>query len=246
MPKTPIPVDVADGLGVVDVLGNEAASVLYLSGDPVWLHAYDNHGSVGELAARAGRAAPRPRELSVLRDHLADPGFRVDKRTGDVTGLLIEPLRPLLRLLQRGRYLVSARTMTRNLAIHDRHDREWIPWYLGYGPGEVLLATGRWPPRDPGTVAEYREMIKKGARPAAVAVGPFHGSARYLLDGHHKIGGYLQERVRPVVVEIVPSEPHPLLRELFEALVPESARDEFRDALRYWDPGSPPPDGFLA
>jgi hypothetical protein len=247
MPQAPIPVDVPDGLGVIDVLGNEAASVLYLSGDPVWLHAYDNHGSVGELAARAGRATPRPQELSVLRDYLADPGLRVDKRTGDPYGLQIEPLRPLLRLLQRGRYLVSARTMTRNLAIHDRHDREWIPWYLGhdgYGPDEVLLATDRWPPRDPGTVAQYRERIKKGARPAAVAVGPFRGTARYLLDGHHKIGGYLQARVRPVVAEIVPTEPHPLPRELFEALLPDSARDEFRDALRYWDPGDPPPDGY--
>jgi hypothetical protein len=236
MSQAPVPVEVPDGLGIVDVLGTEMASVLYLSGDPVWLHAYDNHGSVGELAARAGPAAPRPEELGMLRDHLADPGLRIDRRSGEVRGLEVEPLRPLLRLLQRGRYLVSTRTMSRQLVVHPRYGEDnWIAWYLGYGAAETLLATDRWPPRDPVTVMEYRERIAKGIRPAAVAVGPFEGSARYLIDGHHKLGGYLQARVPPVVVEIVPAEPHPLSRDLFGALVPASARDEFRDALWYWE-----------
>ncbi|MET7417655.1 hypothetical protein [Dactylosporangium sp. NPDC005555] len=255
-PVAPLTVDVTDGLGVVEVLGNDAASVLYLSGTPVWVHAYDCHGSVGELAARAGDAgwdASRPAGLSALRDWLAEPGLLVERgRRGRwpvdrVHGLRIEPLLPLLRLFCSGRYLVSARTMSPTVTVFDRVDADWFGWYPGYGSGfddeEYILATDRWPPPGLGTVEEHRARIARGIRPALVAAGPPGGAGRYLLDGHHKLAAYRKARVRPLVIDIVPAVARPLPKALFADLLPAPARGEFRHALRDWESDGPPPDG---
>ncbi|WP_327008306.1 hypothetical protein OHA72_14245 [Dactylosporangium sp. NBC_01737] len=252
-PAEPLTVDVTDGLGVVEVLGNDAASVLYLSGAPVWVHAYDCHGSVGELAARAGDAgwdAPRPAELGALRDWLAEPGLRVERgRRGAapldrVHGLRVEPLLPLLRLFCNGRYLVSARTMSLAVTVFDRVEADWFAWYSGYrDDDDYILATDRWPAPGLGTVEEHRARIARGIRPALVAVGPPGGAGRYLLDGHHKLAAYRKARVRPLVIDIVPAEPRPLPKALFADLLPERARGEFSQALDGWRWGGPPPDG---
>ncbi|MEV4509448.1 hypothetical protein AB0K00_10875 [Dactylosporangium sp. NPDC049525] len=249
----PLTVDVADGLGVVEVLGNAMASVLYLSGAPVWVHAYDCHGSVGELAARAGNAgwdAPRPAELSALRDWLSEPGLRVERaRRGPapadrVHGLRAEPLLPLLRLFCNGRYLVSARTMSPKVTVFDRVEADWFGWYPGYrDEDDSILATDRWPPPGMGTIEEHWARIAKGIRPALVAVGPPGGAGRYLLDGHHKLAAYRKARVRPLVIDIVPAEPRPLPKALFADLLPERARGEFSQALDGWHWDGPPPDG---
>ncbi|GAA3750991.1 hypothetical protein GCM10022225_39200 [Plantactinospora mayteni] len=102
------PIEVRSGAGVVELLGNGFASVLYLRGKPARLAAYDCHGSVGQLAARSTWQTVRPEELDALRDWLADPGPRVNRRTGEVRGLRTEALEPFSRLLARGRYVVTA------------------------------------------------------------------------------------------------------------------------------------------
>ena len=249
----PLAVDVSDGLGVIEVLGNDSASVLYLSGAPVWVHAYDCHGSVGELAARAGAAgwdAPRPAELSALRDWLAEPGLMVERGgrgrwpVDRVHGPLIEPLLPLLRLFNRGRYLVSARTMSPTVTVFDRVEADWFGWYPDpHDEDEYILATDRWPPPGLGTIEEHRARIARGIRPALVTTGPPGGAGRYLLDGHHKLAAYRKARVRPLVIDIVPAEPRPLPKALFADLLPATARGEFSQALNGWQWGGPPPDG---
>jgi hypothetical protein len=236
-------VEVPDGLGVVEVLGNDFASVLYLRGEPARLHTYDCEGSVGQLAARAGWGGSRPGELDALRDWLAEPGLRVDRRTREVSGPLLPGLQPFLRLLCRGRYRVSAYAVPwRELRVAGLAGRDVFPWYFPLD-GDPLVATGGWPPPDGETVRAYRHRIAKGGRPAAVVVSPPGGSVRYLLDGHHKLAAYRAERVPAVLVEITPAQPVPLPRKVFAALLEESHRDRFARTLADWRWFGPPPDG---
>jgi hypothetical protein len=240
--RTLTEVEVADGLGVVEVLGNDFASVLYLRGEPAWLHAADCQGSVGQLAGWAGS---RPGELDALRDWLAEPGLRVDRRSGDVRGPLLPALQPFLRLLTWGRYRVSAYTLPwRELWVADFAGRDVFPWYWPV-QGDALVATGGWPPPDAATVHAYRQRIAKGTRPAAVVVSPPGGSVGYLLDGHHKLAAYGAQRVPALLIEITPARPVPLPRKVFAAILQESHREQFARALEDWRWFGPPPDGAV-
>ncbi|MEO3742453.1 hypothetical protein [Plantactinospora sp. B5E13] len=192
------PIDVRDGVGVVDVLGNSFASLLYLRGD---------------------------------------------RRSGEVHGLLVEPLEPFTRLLARGRYVVtvSAPKWSETVVV-DPGKRGVRSWYLPLD-GDAIITTGPWPPPDGTTVAAYRGRIANGVRPAAVTISPAGGEVRYLLDGHHKLAAYAAERVRPLLIGLTRQEPTPLPRDLFVDVLPGHLRESFRHTLGDWWDGGPPPDG---
>lgn len=240
------PIDVRTGGGVVELLGNDFASVLYLRGEPARLHAYDCRGSVAQLAARSTWETVRPDELDALRDWLTDPGLRVDRRSGAVSGLRIESLEPFTRLLARGRYAVTATAPAwAETVVVDPGEHGVASWYWPV-QGDAIVTTGPWPPPDQATVAAYRRRIAEGSRPAAVAIGPAGREVRYLLDGHHKLAAYQAERVRPLIIELIPEEPAPLPRDLFAGLLPAHVRERFRHTFGDWRHGGPPPDGLNA
>ncbi|MBE1485321.1 hypothetical protein [Plantactinospora soyae] len=238
------PIEVRVGAGVVELLGNDFASLLYLRGEPARLHAYDCRGSVAQLAARSTWETVRPDELDALRDWLADPGLRVDRRSGAVRGLLVEPLEPFTRLLAPGRYVVSATAAPwAETVVVDPGEHGVRSWYWPV-EGAAIVPTSPWPPPDRATVAAYRDRIAKGVRPAAVAIGPAGRDVRYLLDGHHKLAAYQAERVRPLIIELAPEAVSPLPRELFAGLLPEHVRERFSHTFDDWRHGGPPPDGL--
>ena len=91
---------------------------------------------------------------------------------------------------------------------------------------EKLVRLGLDPRFDEATVAAYRRRIAAGSRPAAVALAPVPGpgDVLYLLDGHHKIRAYEQERAVPRLIVIAPQRPRPLRRDEFTALLAEPGR----------------------
>ncbi|MEU6298085.1 hypothetical protein [Streptomyces erythrochromogenes] len=205
-------VDVPDGHGVIEVVGDERGSLLLLAGDPAVLEAGDGCGSVGRLAARAGTGGPGLAEVKYLTEWLGAPGVLPDPRTGQAPPPDPERLRPLLSLLAPGRYVMTAGLAPHDLRVvhpraHQVHGR--------YAEEELaLVTTDAWPPRDHRAVRAYGEHIRAGgALPALVALFPTaHSSVGYLLDGHHKLAAYEREGVGPLVVRLFPQEPRTVRR----------------------------------
>ncbi|MER7734589.1 hypothetical protein ABTX80_27220 [Streptomyces erythrochromogenes] len=205
-------VDVPDGDGVIEVVGDERGSLLLLAGDPAVLEAGDGCGSLGRLAVRAGTGGPGLAEVKYLTEWLGAPGVLPDPRTGQAPPPDPECLRPLLSLFAPGRYVMTAGLAPCDLrVVHPRarqvHGR--------YGEEELaLVTTDAWPPRDHRAVRAYGERIRAGgALPALVALFPTAGSGvGYLLDGHHKLAAYEREGVDPLVVRLFPQEPRTVRR----------------------------------
>lgn len=204
MPTNPVAVvcEVLDGLGIIEVTGDEGASLLLLGGRPVLMEGNDGLGSVGWLAARAtGPDAPGTAEVKALTQWLAAPELAVDPGTGHVRPPDPERLRPLLRLLAPGRYAMTAARAPHLLRlVHPRpgHVESWYP-----DEELALLTTDRWPPSDTAAVHGYLRRIRAGARPALVALRPTEDSiAAYLLDGHHKLAAYREAGIRPLLLTL--------------------------------------------
>ncbi|MFF3213082.1 hypothetical protein ACFYYB_20710 [Streptomyces sp. NPDC002886] len=214
--------EVPDGLGLIEVTGDDGASLLLLGGRPSVLEGSDCCGSVGWLASRAtGPGAPTPAEAKALTAWLAAPELVADPLTGDFPPPDPERLRPLLSLLAPGRYTMTAAAAPHPLrVVHPRaeHVESW------YADEELaLLTTDHWPPPDRGAVRTYAGRIRAGDRPALVALSPAADSiAAYLLDGHHKLEAYRQAGIQPVIIRLTPVAPAPFrlqdcepLREVF-------------------------------
>ncbi|MEV6682807.1 hypothetical protein AB0N09_38985 [Streptomyces erythrochromogenes] len=223
-------VDVPDGHGVIEVIGDEGGSLLLLAGDPAVLEANDGRGSMGWLAARAGGGGPGLAEVKYLTEWLAAPGLVPDSRTGRAEPPDPECLRPLLSLLAPGRYVMTAGLAPHHLrVVHPA--RRVHGWYAE--EELALVTTDAWPPRDHRAVRGYGERIRAGgALPALVVLFPTAGSSvGYLLDGHHKLAAYEREGVSPLVIRLAPQEPRPFGRRDLDR-----ARAAFAD-------GAPRPEG---
>lgn len=201
--------EVPDGLGLIEVTGDDGASLLLLGGRPAVLEGSDCCGSIGWLASRAtGPGAPTTAEAKALTAWLAAPELAVDPLSGNFLPPDPERLRPLLSLLAPGRYTMTAATAPQPLrVVHPRaeHVERW------YADEELaLLTTDHWPPPDRDAVRTYVRRIRAGERPALVALSPAEDSiAAYLLDGHHKLEAYHQARIQPLVIRLTPIGPAP-------------------------------------
>ncbi|MFF3723839.1 hypothetical protein ACFYYM_15910 [Streptomyces erythrochromogenes] len=213
-PPVPLSVciDVPDGHGIIEVVGDEGGSLLLLAGDPAVLEANDGCGSMGWLAARAGPGGPGLAEVKYLTEWLGAPGLVPDPRTGRAEPPDPECLRPLLSLLAPGRYVMTAGLAPHHLRVVRPHARQVRGWYAE--EELALVTTDAWPPRDHRTVRGYGDRIRAGgALPALVALFPTAGSSvGHLLDGHHKLAAYEREGVSPLVIRLAPQEPRPLRR----------------------------------
>src|SRR5690242_12147818 len=146
-PFPAVEVDVVDGEGVIEVVGDCEASMLLLVGDVAAVGGDNSFGSVDMLAARAGPNAIRSGEVKALVEWLAEPDLNLDVVWGRAVPPPPERLRPLLRLLRPGRYVMTARVPHQRPHVVDRHVAHW------YDDGEsVLMPTDHWPPRDHVTV----------------------------------------------------------------------------------------------
>ncbi|MER5486279.1 hypothetical protein ABT024_24135 [Streptomyces sp. NPDC002812] len=209
MPSDPVVCEVPDGLGLIEVTGNDGASLLLIGGRPAQLEGSDCCGSIGWLASRAtGQDAPTPAEAKALTAWLAAPELAADPLTGNVPPPDPERLRPLLSLLAPGRYAMTAATAPHPLRlVHSRsgHVESW------YADEELaLLTTDHWPPPDRDAVRAYVRRIRAGARPALVALSPAEDAlTAYLLDGHHKLEAYRQAGIQPLIIRLTPVDPAP-------------------------------------
>lgn len=204
--------DVPDGHGVIEVIGDDGGSLLLLGGDPAVLEANDGCGSVGWLAARAGTGGPGLAEVKYLTEWLSAPGLVPDPRTGRAEPPDPECLRPLLSLLAPGRYVMTAALAPHPLRVVHPRARQVQSWYSD--EELALVTTDTWPPRDHRAVRGYGDRIRAGGTlPALVALFPTAGSCvGYLLDGHHKLAAYERAGTPPMVIRLTPQEPRPFRR----------------------------------
>ncbi|MFE4258700.1 hypothetical protein [Streptomyces sp. NPDC056883] len=85
MPTDSVVCEVPEGLGLIEVTGNDGASLLLIGGRPAQLEGSDCCGSIGWLASRAtGQDAPTPVEAKALTAWLA--AFRAKGRPRDRVG----------------------------------------------------------------------------------------------------------------------------------------------------------------
>src|SRR6185312_10423485 len=194
-PRATVEIDVVAGAGVIEVVGDDDASMLLLFGDVAGLGGDDSWGSVALLAARAGPDVVRSGEVKALVQWLAEPDLSVDTIDGRCVPPSPDRLGPLLRLLRPGRYVMTAYIPARPPHTVAKGVTHW------YDVAETaLIPTDSWPPPDRDTVRRYQAHIESGRRfqPALVELSPLPTSPiGYLLDGHHKLAAYQQARRRP-------------------------------------------------
>lgn len=205
----PVVCEVPDGLGLIEIAGDDGASLLLLGGRPVLLEGSDFYGSLGWLASRAtGPGAPTTTETKELTAWLAAPELAVDPLTGSFLPPDPERLRPLLSLLAPGRYTMTAAPAPHPLRLVHPSSGHIDRWYAD--EELALLTTDHWPPPDREAVRGYVRRIRAGARPALVALRPAEDSiAAYLLDGHHKLEAYHQAGIQPLIISLTPVVPEP-------------------------------------
>jgi hypothetical protein len=199
-----VSVDVADGEGFIEVVGDAAGSMLLLAGDPLAVGGSDGSGSIGMLAGLAGVGAPTPAEVKSLVDWLGAPGLRALGRSGFAEPPDPEMLRPLLGLLAPGRYRLTAH-LPRKVLVVDPADR--VAWWCDEDAEVVLVLTDRV--RSPAAVRRYRrQLAEDGPWPAVIALFPtLDAEIGYLLDGHHKLAAYRQAGHDPMLISVRPELP---------------------------------------
>jgi hypothetical protein len=197
-------VDVIDGAGVVEVVGDCEASMLLLFGAVTALGGDNSCGSVNMLAARAGPDAISSAEVKAVVEWLAEPGLILDAGMGVGTPPSAERLRPLLRLLRTGRYVMTAYVPQRPFRVAGLLAEHW------YDADELMLVpTDTWPPVDHVIVRRYQTQIEHGrSRPLIVELSPtMDCGIGYVLDGHHKLAAYQQAGRSQTILRIAPERP---------------------------------------
>jgi len=205
--RTPFPavaIDVVDGESVIEVVGDCDASMLLLIGDVAAVGGDISYGSLRMLAARAGPNAVRSGEVKALVEWLAEPHLDLDLVRGRAVPPPLERLRPLLRLLRPGRYVMTAYVPNLRPHVVDRHTAHWYEDHES-----ALIPTDHWPPRDHVTIRHHRTRIEnKRSRPAIIELSPSPSSGiGYVLDGHHKLAAYQQLGLGPLLIRLAPERP---------------------------------------
>ncbi|MEV4756213.1 hypothetical protein AB0J86_14025 [Micromonospora sp. NPDC049559] len=204
-PEPPaVTVDVPDGAGMIELVGDDVAGMLSLAGEPVLLDG--DPANYSWLFVRAG--AQGSAEVKALAEWTGSAELDDLVRHGGADPALPAVLGPLLRLLRAGRYLLTVREPHGAYPVGFRRPGHRVWYFDPYwgGPDEeiALVATDEWPPRDRDRVAHYRDLIARGRRPAVVALFPPGGFVGYLLDGHHKLAAHGQAGTTPPVVAVTP------------------------------------------
>jgi hypothetical protein len=143
-------------------------------------------------------------EVKEVVEWLAEPGLSFEASKGMRVPPPVEPLRPLLRLLQTGRYVMTVYVPSRPFHVVNHLAAHW------YDIEELaLVPTGTWPPVDHATVRRYQTQIESGGlRPAIVELSPSTDCGiGYVLDGHHKLAAYQQLGLSPLLLRLAPQRP---------------------------------------
>lgn len=189
---------VGDGKGLIEVRGGEAETILLVEGRPVALNWDDCQGSVGQYLVFTGYSRGRDygRQLVEFVEGEVDGGRPLAEQVG-----------PLLDLFTTGTYCLvytpSASVESVATLEHPGRsatDRELV----GYYPADRnLVCTQAREALNEGRVAFFREQIRAGRRPLVMTASAERAWCEFVIDGHHKLAAYNQEKVRPSVLGIV-------------------------------------------
>jgi hypothetical protein len=253
----PVPVEVVDGLGLVEICGDGSASMLKLVGEPAMVDGSAAQGSW--LFARALSApgtaevkalADLPTEMELTVPRVVRPEHVPGPRTVEISRT--PTMRRLLQLLPSGGYLMSVLVPDRFHVVKRGKETTHV-WDV---PGEedvALVATDPWPGSERAEVTRARARLAEGSVwPAVLAVFAAPESmVGYVVDGHHSLAAYVEMDVPPTLVCLVPSRQVPPHNQdvraavpVFVDSVPESERHStlrVLDELRWLSltPGTP-------
>lgn len=188
---------VADGKGLIEVRGRSEA-VLLVEGKPIALNWCDLKGSVGQYVLFTGhtRGADYAHQLRSFVEGAPDE-----------SRYLAEQIEPLLAVFTPGtyriEYLPSGSTDPID-QVECRNPTEAARELFGYYPyrWHNLVCTQMSESLDAGRVEYFRERIRAGARPLVLTVSAEQTYSNFVIDGHHKLAAYHQERIQPAILSI--------------------------------------------
>lgn len=190
-------VTVADGKGLIEVRGQSEA-VLLVEGKPVALNWYDLKGSVGQYLVFTGhtRGADYAHQLRKFVDGAPDE-----------SRYLAEQIEPLLALFAPGTYSIEYTPSEAGEPVYTieclspAHAAQEL---FEYYPVRCrnLVCTQVSESLDAGRVEFFRERIRAGFRPVVLITSAERTYGDFVIDGHHKLAAYRQERVQPAILSI--------------------------------------------
>jgi hypothetical protein len=176
-------VDVVDGEGLLE---HDSGSLhgLKLNGKPIIAWWDDGTGSVCRFIARS---------KVLTRDEISHITKSIETYLNasklDLS-ILSEKLTPFLKCMKSGTYRVSVeRTDQYKSVVHYQSNYGFPMLDTYYADHMYIHCTQPKDKLDPVRIRYYEEQLKRGARPAMLALN-LHVRELFLLDGHHKIEAY--------------------------------------------------------
>jgi uncharacterized protein (TIGR02996 family) len=187
----------SDGKGLIDVRGREGETVLLVEGKPVAFNWDDCEGSVGQYLVFTGH----PCGAAHLRQLWEFVAGRIED--GRPLG---EQIEPLLALFAPGTYCLIYSPVAERVAVLECSNQSITNGELeGYYPAEDRSLVGTQPREslDAERVAHYRTLISARQRPIVLTTSAERAWCEFILDGHHKLAAYTEQRVQPAILNIV-------------------------------------------
>lgn len=185
-----------DGLGFLEVQGNDFDTVLLYQGEPVAFSWSDCQGSIGQYLIR--RSALNSAELMTEFQQLLQGGFDPDKSISHQFG-------PVLKLFSSGKYELSYRKRSsaywsivpfESLAsLNSSVDAYW-PEKINFVPTQAEESLSR------EKVEHFKELILAGTRPIVITASAEQAWCQFVIDGHHKLQAYRELNIPPARIEI--------------------------------------------
>jgi uncharacterized protein (TIGR02996 family) len=189
---------VGKGKGLLEVRGQDE-TVLLVEGRPVALNWHDCCGSVGQYLVHTGHTCGS--------DYVRQLGKFVAGNVEE-SRPLADQLEPLLALFAPGTYCLTytPSTVVESIAVHEYSDQSSANRGLwGYYPAEDrhLICTQTRESLNEDRVAFYRRRIRAQQRPIVLTTSAEGAWCEFVIDGHHKLKAYNEQRVKPTILDIV-------------------------------------------
>jgi hypothetical protein len=235
-------VTVTDGLGIIEVraTGDGFAEAFFIGGKPISLSWSVSCGSILQNFIRTG-AASLVEELKEFRDAITD-GLSSEES-------LASQLRPVLKLLPNGPYLIETLASQKDAEHED--DSDWSVLDFSSDklnpprsiddrvdvPTEMsIVCTVAVDQLDRQRITEFQQIIQSGAQPPIILLRADDGVWDLLIDGHHKVEAYRKLGQVPAFIRITAQEPTRISPNDAEKLIPEDNDvGAYRHSLENWN-----------
>jgi hypothetical protein len=198
---------ITNGLGQIEVFGDDFDAVLRIMGHPILMHWHDCGGSIMQYLLNLSPIPSLSAELTPMYHFTTYDWF---------SSMSIESqIIPALQLFTNGMYTIMVEDVD-DLDLFESCIPGEEQMYPGWNGS--LITTLPASRTSNSVVQNHAKRIQDGKRPCIIATGRFdvenHIFCRYVIDGHHKLQAYQQLKITPRVCSIIHHKPEPLSIEL--------------------------------